>query len=57
MLSVNPTMLPRLDELEDDLVARRQHALAQGPQGEVEGTELTLTFLRSKTVSYVVRRR
>ncbi|MEU6934417.1 site-specific integrase [Streptomyces sp. NPDC046374] len=48
MLSVNPTMLPRLDELEDDLVARRQHAISQGWKGEVEGIELTLTFLRSK---------
>ncbi|MEU7050853.1 recombinase [Streptomyces eurythermus] len=48
MLSVNPTMLPRLDELEDDLIARRQHALAQGWKGEVEGIELTLAFLRSK---------
>ncbi|MGI5401359.1 recombinase [Streptomyces sp. CA-135486] len=48
MLSVNPTMLPRLDELEDDLIARRQHALAQGWKGEVEGIELTLTFLRAK---------
>jgi hypothetical protein len=48
MLSVNPKMLPRLDELEDDLVARREHALAQGWKGEVEGIELTLTFLRSK---------
>lgn len=48
MLSVNPTMLPRLDELEDDLVARRQHAIGQGWKGEVEGIELTLTFLRSK---------
>jgi hypothetical protein len=48
MLSVNPTMLPRLDELEDDPVARRQHALTQGWKGDVEGVELTLTFLRSK---------
>ncbi|MFB7053390.1 recombinase [Streptomyces vinaceus] len=48
MLSVNPTMLPRLDELEDDLVARHQHGIAQGWKGESEGIELTLTFLRSK---------
>ncbi|MEU8466294.1 recombinase [Streptomyces sp. NPDC029003] len=48
MLSVNQTMLPRLDELKDDLVARRQHPIAQGWKGEVEGIELTLTFLRSE---------
>ncbi|MFG2895005.1 hypothetical protein [Streptomyces sp. NPDC048248] len=29
MLSVNPKMLPRLDELEEDLLARREHAIAE----------------------------
>jgi len=48
MLSMNPVMLPRLDELEDDLLARRQRALDEGWRGEVEGLDLTLTFLRSK---------
>jgi site-specific recombinase XerD len=48
MLSVNPKMLPRLDELEADLLARRQRALSEGWHGEVEGIDLTLTFLRSK---------
>ena len=48
MLSVNPKMLPRLDELEEDLVHRRQRAIDEGWRGEVEGLELTLTFLRSK---------
>jgi len=48
MLSVNPKMLPRLDELEEDLIARRERAISEGWRGEVEGLELTLTFLRSK---------
>ncbi|MEU6192778.1 site-specific integrase [Streptomyces sp. NPDC047061] len=48
MLSVNPKMLARLDELETDLLARRQRAIDEGWRGEVEGLSLTLTFLRSK---------
>jgi hypothetical protein len=48
MLSINPTMLTRLNELEEDLLARRQRAIDEGWRGEVEGLELTLTFLRSK---------
>ncbi|MFJ1797223.1 tyrosine-type recombinase/integrase [Kitasatospora griseola] len=48
MLSINPKMLPRLDELEEDLVSRRRRAVAEGWRGEVEGLDLTLTFLRSK---------
>jgi hypothetical protein len=48
MLSVNPKMLPRLDEIEEDLLARRQRAISEGWRGEVEGLELTLAFLRSK---------
>lgn len=48
MLSVNPKMLDRLDELEEDLLARRQRAIDENWRGEVEGLELTLTFLRSK---------
>ncbi len=48
MLSVNPKMLLRLDEIEEDLIARRQRAISEGWRGEVEGLELTLTFLRSK---------
>jgi site-specific recombinase XerD len=48
MLSINPTMLPRLDELEEDLLARRHRAVAEEWLGEVEGIDLTLTFLRSK---------
>jgi hypothetical protein len=48
MLSINPKMLPRLDELEADLIARRQRAADEGWRGEIEGIDLTLTFLRSK---------
>lgn len=48
MLSINPKMLPRLDELEADHLARRQRATDEGWRGEVEGLDLTLRFLRSK---------
>ena len=48
MLTLNPKMLPRLDELEADLVERRNHAAGNGWKGEIEGIDLTLTFLRSK---------
>ncbi|WP_258038756.1 tyrosine-type recombinase/integrase [Streptomyces sp. SM12] len=48
MLSIDPTMIPRLDELEQDLLARRERATAEDWQGEIEGLDLTLTFLRSK---------
>ncbi|MEV4041089.1 hypothetical protein [Streptomyces umbrinus] len=44
MLSNNPKMLPRLDELE----ARHQHAVDEGWRGEVGGLDLTLRFLASK---------
>jgi hypothetical protein len=50
MLSINPKMLSRLDELEQDLLARRQRAIDEGWRGEVEGLELTLKFLRSKRI-------
>jgi hypothetical protein len=48
MLSINPRMLPRLDELEADLITRRQRAADEGWRGEIEGIDLTLTFLRGK---------
>jgi len=48
MLNINPKMLPRLDEIEDDLQARRSRAAHEGWLGEVEGLDLTLTFLRQK---------
>ena len=40
----NPKMLPRLDEIEDDLLARAPALSAR--LGAVEGIDLTLTFLR-----------
>lgn len=48
MLNINPKMLPRLDEIEDDLLARRTRAQHEAWFGEVEGIALTLTFLRQK---------
>jgi hypothetical protein len=48
MLQVNPKMLPRLDELEADLRQRRDHAVSEGWLGEIEGIDLTLTFLADK---------
>ncbi|WP_411135661.1 recombinase [Streptomyces sp. C10] len=48
MLQVNPKMLPRLDELEKDLLLRRKRAEEEQWLGEIEGIELTLTFLRTK---------
>ncbi|MFD7846096.1 site-specific integrase [Nocardia sp. NPDC059764] len=46
MLNINPDMLGRLDELEADLLQRRLHAQQQEWLGEIEGIDLTLTFLR-----------
>ncbi|MFF1839902.1 recombinase [Streptomyces sp. NPDC058231] len=48
MLHVNPKMLPRLAELESDLLDRRARAEAEGWAGEIEGIDLTLSFLRAK---------
>jgi site-specific recombinase XerD len=48
VLQIDPKLLPRLDELEDDLTARRARALREGWLGEIEGIDLTLTFLRQK---------
>ena len=48
MLAINPKMLPRLNEIEDDLLARRARAERENWLGEVEGIDLTLTFLRQK---------
>ena len=41
-------MLSRLDEIEADLLARRARAEHEAWLGEVEGIDLTLTFLRRK---------
>ena len=48
MININPKMLPRLDEIEADLLGRRARAEAEGWLGEIEGIDLTLTFLRQK---------
>ncbi len=48
MLNINPKMLPRLDEIETDLPARRARDEQEGWLGEIEGIDLTLTFLRQK---------
>lgn len=48
MLHVDPKMLGRLEEIEIDLHARRTRAEAEGWMGELEGIDLTLTFLRGK---------
>ncbi|MER5398154.1 recombinase [Streptomyces sp. NPDC002599] len=48
MPSINPKTVPRLDELEEDLIARRQRAVQEDWRGEIEGLDLTLTFPRGK---------
>ena len=48
MLTINPKMIPRLDEIEGDLLARRARAEHEAWLGEVESIDLTLTFLRQK---------
>ncbi|MFF6879952.1 site-specific integrase [Streptomyces sp. NPDC012474] len=48
MLQVNPKMLPRLAALEKDLLLRRKRAEEEQWLGEIEGIDLTLTFLRTK---------
>lgn len=40
-------MLPRLAELETDLLDRRARAEAEGWAGEIEGIDLTLSFLHA----------
>ena len=48
VLHVDPRMLARLDEIEADLLARRERAQAEGWRGEIEGLDLTLSFLQNK---------
>ncbi|MFG3026478.1 recombinase [Streptomyces sp. NPDC048254] len=48
MLQVNPKMLPRLAEIEKDLILRRKRAEQEQWLGEIEGIDLTLTFVRAK---------
>ncbi|MFF1420441.1 recombinase [Streptomyces sp. NPDC058200] len=47
MLRVNPKMLPQLTEIEN-LVLRRKRAEDEQWLGEIEGIDLTLTFIRTK---------
>jgi hypothetical protein len=46
-------MLPRLNELEADLIDRRRRALDTGWLGELEGIDLTLRLLREKQAGAV----
>ncbi|MFD7443338.1 tyrosine-type recombinase/integrase [Streptomyces sp. NPDC059909] len=48
MLQVNPKMLSRLAELEKDLLVRRKRAEEEQWLGEIDGIDMTLTFLRAK---------
>ncbi len=48
MLHVDPKMITRLTEIETDLASRRERARSEGWIGEIEGIDLTLTFLRRK---------
>ncbi|MFJ8746041.1 recombinase [Embleya sp. NPDC127516] len=48
MLHINPKMLARLEELEADLLDRRARAEVENWIGEIEGIDLTLSFLRAK---------
>ena len=45
MLHVDAKMIRRLDEIEGDLAKRRERA---NDEGEIEGFDLTLSFLRTK---------
>ncbi|MFF8024774.1 site-specific integrase [Streptomyces sp. NPDC007896] len=53
MLQVNPKMLPRLAEIERDLLLRRKRAEEEQWLGEIEGIEMTLTFVRTKQADAV----
>jgi hypothetical protein len=48
VLHIAPRMLFRLDEIETGLLTRRDKATAEGWHGEIEGLDLTLSFLRDK---------
>jgi site-specific recombinase XerD len=48
MLHIDPKMIRRLDEIETDLHTRRARAQDEGWLGELEGIDLTLTFLDGK---------
>jgi hypothetical protein len=48
VLHIDPRLLARLDDIEADLLTRRDKAAAEGWHGEIEGLDLTLSFLRDK---------
>ena len=48
MLRIDTKMLGRLDEIELDLLQRKARAEAEGWLGELDGIDVTLTFLRDK---------
>ena len=48
MLRIDPKMIGRLDEIETDLHTRRARAETESWLGELEGIDLTLTFLDGK---------
>lgn len=48
MLNINPSMLPRLIDIETDLLTRQVRAQQEGWLGELEGIALTLTLLEQK---------
>ncbi|WP_332603162.1 site-specific integrase [Arthrobacter sp. S2(2024)] len=48
MLQIDPGMIDRLDEINTDLIARRELAQTKGWLGELEGIDLTLRFLKDK---------
>ena len=48
MLRIDPKMLTRLTDIEADLEDRRRRAQVEGWLGEIEGIDLTLSFLRTK---------
>ena len=50
MLHVDPAAIDRLDEIDTDLIARREKAQTEGWLGEIEGIDLTLRFLQDKRV-------
>ena len=48
MLRIDPKMLDRLAQLETDLLARKVRAESEGWLGEIEGIDLTLSYLEEK---------
>ncbi|MFM9700680.1 tyrosine-type recombinase/integrase [Streptomyces europaeiscabiei] len=50
MLQISPKMIPRLDEIGIDLQQRRERAEREGWPGEIEGIDLTISFLQAKRI-------